>query len=223
VRSNSYCTWYESASEWAARLRRVNSVPDEVDPDWRRLWRLAERLWPGADEDDDYSDGTAAGVFGDIGLFLMSPDRPVTDGGYATSPLGAAFFGGTGVDGVHFSLLPPDGSAVSPVVMTAPTAFDNPNVVVGADLREFLSLGCTVGYYVLQQLVHDADGRPGEGRNATIHRMRCAEPDGTEEEVALLRALTAEFDLRPWPEPADRLAELERTYFHRIQVDPRRV
>jgi hypothetical protein len=200
----------------------MNSVPGEVAPDWRKLWRLAERLSPGAGEDGDYSDDTSSGVFADVGLILMNPDKPVINGGYDTTPLGSVYVAGTGGDGVHFSLLPPDGSGVRPVVMTVPMMFDNPNVVVGGSLREFLALGCTVGYWGLEALAYDFYDKPPGRRNETGRRLQSAEPEGTEQDVALLRALTAEFDLRPWPDPVGRLAELERLHFDRIRLDSRR-
>lgn len=193
----------------------MNSVPREVNEDWRQLWRLAERLAASA--------GTpATAVFEDLGLFVHDPGGKIGDGGYSTSPLGSACFGSTGGDGVHFSLLPPDASGVTPVVMTSPMAFDHPNIVVGGDLREFLALGCTAGYWPLEQLAYDIHGNSDWGRNAVIRRLQSEEPKGTEQDVKLLRALTAEFDLRPWPDAASQLAELDRRYSERIELDPRR-
>jgi hypothetical protein len=173
---------------------------------WQRLWALAGRVAAGID-------GETAGVaFSDVGLFLEDPGAPPRHGGYDLSPADSVLIAGAGSGGVHFSALRPDRDGAAPIVMTVPTVFDAPNVVVGADLREFLALGCTSGYAGLEQLAHD---HPGDwGRTAMIRRAQSAEPG---QHAGLLAALTGEFGLQPWPDVADRLAELDRRYSGRVR------
>jgi hypothetical protein len=38
--------------------------------------------------------------------------------------------------------------------MTVPMSFDRPNVIVGADLADFLGVGIRVGFFFLEQLVY---------------------------------------------------------------------
>ena len=91
----------------------------------------------------------------DIGLRLL---RPLETWDYEVTPLNCSTFATTGGDGVHFSFLHLNGKVTeeSPVVMTLPMAFDEPNRIVGADLHEFLSLGCVVGYDALEGLVYNS-------------------------------------------------------------------
>lgn len=146
----------------------------ESGDDWARLWRLADGL-------------------GDFGLFVADPAEP-RPGSYDDSPPDGRMFGSTGGDGVHFSVLVGTGA----VVMTAPMAFDRPNLVLGAELREFLALGCHTGYFHLDRLAY------GWGRAGMIAELSSAPPpDGPP-----LRRLIAEFGLRPWVDVERRLDEL---------------
>jgi hypothetical protein len=173
---------------------------------WQRLWALAGRVAEGTDGE------TAEVAFSDVGLFLQDPGAEPRHGGYDLSPADSVLIASTASEGVHFSALLPDGDGASPIVMTVPTVFDGPNVVVGAELREFLALGCTSGYAVLEQLAHDY---PGDwGRTAMIRRAQAAGPGA---DAGLLGAIVREFDLRPWPDVAGRLAELDRRYAGRVR------
>lgn len=89
----------------------------------------------------------------EIGLLCTSELLPPT---YDATPKNCLTFAGTGGDGVHFGFLDL-GYGVSddsPVVMTIPMNFDQPNLVVGASLRDFLGLGTRLGYFCLEQLVY---------------------------------------------------------------------
>jgi hypothetical protein len=114
-------------------------------------------------------------------------------GGYDASPKGYLTFASTGGDGVHFSV--PDGTD-GPVIMTVPMAFDNPNFVVGSDIKEFLSLGCVYGYFSLEQLAYDWE--------RTVEAIEAAR-----EPSAALQQLTERFGLHPWVPVGARLRELE--------------
>jgi hypothetical protein len=126
----------------------------------------------------------------DDGLCLVDSLSPA---GYDSSLSGYLPFAYTGGDGVHFSI-PSDQSF--PVVMTVPMVFDCPNVVVGSDLEDFLSLGCVYGYFGLEQLAYNED--------RTVDYIQAAN-----EPSSALQRLTKHFNLRPWQGVGDRLAALK--------------
>jgi hypothetical protein len=165
--------------------------------DWGRLWQLAERLAAG-------TGFSAAGALESIGLILMEPSDLAPTYGYECSPVGSAVFATTGGDGVHFSLLPLPALGLAPVVMTVPMEFDRPNIVVGGDLREFLALGCTTGYVILEQLAY------ADGRAEMISTLQHHQPPPDPLDPALRAPLIEEFDLQPWPDVEGRLADLDR-------------
>lgn len=157
-------------------------------------------------------DGNADGLFREVGLILYP--LSVLETGYTSTPRGSVTFATTGGDGVHFGLMRVDGeiTSASPVVMTVPMNWDSPNLVVGANLSEFLSLGSHFGYGDLEQLTYQ--------REQTIREIEAANGIAFEdlpEGGAILAALTREFELQPWPEHAARLAELERAYRHVLE------
>jgi hypothetical protein len=182
----------------------VNAVPAAFHADWVRLWALAQRVAAPTGEEPDY-------VFLDIGLRLEDPAAPGRDGGYRSSPVNATMFASTGGDGVHFSVLHTAHAAGGPVVMTAPAAFDGPNLVVGDGLPEFLALGCRTAYDGLDLLRYR--------RQHMIARLETAEPRRDTEEAGLLQLLIDEFDLRPWRNVEQRLDELDTRYGSQIQLD----
>jgi hypothetical protein len=124
----------------------------------------------------------------------------LSPGGYDSSPVGYLAFASTGGDGVHFSI--PTGEA-GPVMMTVPMAFDNPNIVVGLDIKEFLSLGCAYGYFSLEQLAYNWA--------RTVQSIEAAQARST-----ALQRLSDQFGLRPWPVVGVRLRELKSAH----PVDP---
>ena len=91
---------------------------------------------------------------------------------------------------------------------------DDPNVIVGGNFKEFLSLGCRFGYFALEQLVH----APAE----TFEELEFADfnPEASGEELSLLRRLSREFGLAPWPRPRERLEELRVQHWHQLEVPP---
>lgn len=119
-------------------------------------------------------------------------DGSLVPSGYDAVPVGYLSFASTGGDGVHFNI--PKGEA-GPIIMTVPMAFDRPNIVVGANVGEFLSLGCVFGYFRLEQLAYDMDG--------TISAIQ-----HPEEQSDALHKLSTYFGLRPWQNVGQRLDEL---------------
>jgi hypothetical protein len=171
---------------------RAMTVPAAGIPTgWNALWECGRRLAAARD-------ATPAEVFGPIGLFLENP-AAASRWEYTTTPDDALTFGSTGRNGVHFSLL---AHGAGPVVMTAPMSFDSPNRVLGADLPEFLALGCRTGYYRLEALAH------GFARHKLMEQAGTGVSGMDAAEAELLGQLVAEFDLAPWPDVPGRLKEL---------------
>ncbi len=139
-------------------------------------------------------------AFESIGLFL-EPPGDLGRWSYDATPSGARTFASTGGDGVHFSAVPTGDALI--VVMTVPMMFDAPNVVVGHDLCDFLSLGCRFGYFGLDGLAY----RPAE-TILDIERSAGQAPAGD------LATLGEHFTLRPWADVTAHLAELGRLLPH---------
>jgi hypothetical protein len=171
--------------------------------DWAKLWRLAERVAEGTQQDPDY-------VFMPVGLRLDDPSK-ARGWEYDSTPIHATTFASTGGDGVHFSIVSIDESGPWPVVMAVPMAFDNPNTVVGGDLLEFLALGCRTGYFYLERLAY------GWGRHDMIAALQAGTRPDDAEKAALLRFLDEEFDLTPWHDVRGRLDELDAAYRPSLQ------
>ncbi len=141
----------------------------------------------------------APGHVDTLGLILADETRP---SGYEDTPEGALTFAWTGGDGVHFSLLGEDG----PVVMTVPMNWDRANVVVGANLREFLALGLGSGYFILEQLSYSPEETLAELADGTYT------PDLSDADRMALGMLREAFALREWPDIPGRFAELQKLY-----------
>ncbi|MDR2985442.1 MAG: hypothetical protein LBV34_11440 [Nocardiopsaceae bacterium] len=160
----------------------MNSPQRSFATDWTRLWQLAERVAVTRHEQPDY-------VFLPIGLRLGDPVRAHA-WDYSATPVNVTTFASTGGDGVHFSVINASGqSGPTPIVMTVPMAFNDPNHIVGADLRDFLALGCRTGYSCLEDLAYRAL------RDEVIERLRSARLPDDPEQTILLRSLSAEFGL----------------------------
>lgn len=149
-------------------------------------------------------------TFDPIGLILLA--RP-KNYGYWCTPQNSLTFATTGGDGVHFGLVAinDEFTEKSPVVMTVPMC-DTPNTIVGANLVEFLSLGCLFGYFALEQLIYD--------RQETLQELeRCRfNPAYESDERKMLQTLSLAFKLSPWLEPEQRLEELEALYSGWLQI-----
>lgn len=131
-----------------------------------------------------------------LGLFLTADLKP---SGYHATPASCRTFAWTGGDGVHFSLAQLSG-AQTPVVMTVPMNFDAPNIVVGGDLCEFLSLGLRTGYFALEQLVYK--------REVTLSRLTSG-IDIDRVGLAALEDIQKSFSLVPWADVRARLEALQ--------------
>jgi hypothetical protein len=160
-------------------------------PDLERLSSLITRLDAGSDEA--------------IGLLLKDELR---HSGYDEAPAEALCFAGTGGDGVHFSFLPTPSlkPADWPVVMTVPMQFVAPNLIVGANLREFLALGLRHGYFVLEQLAYEQE--------AMLEELSQPPRGGGQSALMIkgIRAIEEAFAIAPWLYPRERLATLQLAF-----------
>ncbi len=155
--------------------------------------------------------GDKMSSFGAVGLFLYPAfDYPT----YINTPKNSATFASTGGDGVHYGFL--CGGEFSeidpPIVMTVPMNFDLPNIIVGSNLNEFLSLGCRYGYFGLEQIAYDPLN--------TLHELRTGvyDPDCPDEEIGLLKTISAEFEVTPWADPEARLNQLRLKYHALLEL-----
>lgn len=141
----------------------------------------------------------------EIGLLPMPSLRHC---GYSQAPHNSLSFATTGGDGVHFSFLALEDTATSfwPVVMTVPMNFGDENLIVGADLREFLGLGLRHGYFEPEQLLYKPDET-----FAWLDHDSDEEPPSADK-VRALAAIRQTFEIRPWESHGPRIAELQAQF-----------
>ena len=182
------------------------------------LRSFAEDGWPGARHNP-------------LGAVGLSVDEEGCGYSYCDeTPADSVVFAYTGGDSVHFCALTKLSSSSGewPVVMVVPVCRDQPRLVVGATLHEFLSLGVISGYWPLEQLAYDR----ARAVNYLFDRQRfldwcypsidaqqeCA--SSIAEAQATLGRLAARFGLAPWSTPAQRLEELQAVYDSRVRTEP---
>jgi hypothetical protein len=178
------------------------------------------KLWKFAEAEARRTGSTFSHALDPIGLILFRPPRRE---GYESTPINSLAFATTGGDGVHYSLLTVEGEASdqSPVVMTVPMNFGKENMIVGSDIREFLSLGCQVGYFALEQLTYVSSGmlywldHPEEWFEELSHDP--ALRSGTELQRNILQLLRRDLDLEPWEQISERLQLLHHRFFPLLQ------
>ncbi len=182
-----------------------------------RLYEIAKDFEP-VDEDYFYLPGI------EVPRALPSAKRKGDwPAGYSCSPTNAPWFARTGGDGVHFRFLEIGGEIreESPVIMTVPMQFDEPNYVVAENLLDFLALGCR-STYDLEELAYD------KGR--MIEFLKHPEKglsfeDGDYDFDPILepfpeqRILIEEFNLKPWKNVEERLEYLREKYLHLLVVE----
>lgn len=182
-----------------------------------------DRLWLLASKYAIVRDCEPQLVFSSIGLQLVHPDHFVV---FFPTPTNATVFARTGGDGVHYSILQINGAITdnSPIVMTVPFWGSRPNVIVGADLHDFLCLGCNVGYFGLESLEADWTARAADGTSlrqraldGVITRQLAEDMGYGPNEFELLDILTREFQLTPYVSVEQHLSELEARYLHLVE------
>ncbi|GAA0717273.1 hypothetical protein [Dokdonella soli] len=168
------------------------------------------QLWSLTGRSPSHSAADWNHFFDPIGLILLAP---AAKNNYWCTPLNSFTFAATGGDGVHYGLVNTGSGFTdfSPVVMTVPMC-DTPNLIVGANLKEFLSLGCRFGYFALEQLIYN--------RERTIRELATGQfdPEQEEKERRLLKSITEAFNLKPWANPAARLEELAVAFTATLQL-----
>lgn len=154
--------------------------------------------------------GTAHGispedvVSHELGIYAWQPGTRVFPA-YDATPRNAVPFAHTGMDGEHFSVSL-EAEIAGAIILTAPMAFGNENVVVGRTIEEFLALGCVSGFSSipdlamadLEQAVTDI-----EARNTHCSSFGGGDP------AACLTLLRSRLALTPWDDIPTRLAELD--------------
>lgn len=128
-------------------------------------------------------------------------------------------FAHTGGNGVHFSLLriSPGETSPQPVVMTNPAASGR-SLIVGENLRDFLSLGYHCGFFIMEQLSYDLETTL---RTLIDPKHREANPDllPVPEKKPLFVALRKELNLSPWPDE-NRFDLLQKKYQPYLKLPP---
>ena len=160
--------------------------------DLQRVHELATNQFP-----HEYLD-TGLGA---IGLFLNNPPKNAS---YEQTPTNSVTFASIGVDGIHFGSITdgPNMDPKSPVVVTIPMAFDDPNYIVGESLYDFLCLGCRHGYANVANLHLNLD--------KSLGYFTVAPDDWFDDRVpGILDLLANELALKPWRNV--------HTHFHDLQ------
>jgi hypothetical protein len=169
-------------------------------------------------------------VFDSVGLILPkrgSESKFAEECAYDCTPTNTIAFAHTGVDGTHFSLL---GESIEnaedyPVVMTRPMSFGAENLIVGASIWEFLSLGFYIGYSDIESLhLGFADNTNIEQAFAAVVGLPTSNygtpPFHKDSPTAFARLsdLRVRFKLLPWHDAYGRLEQLNNTHFPKLQL-----
>ena len=162
----------------------------------------------------------------DMGLILLSPPEQPWPG---ETPLNSFVFAHTGGDSVHFCLLDVSGSGIteqSPVIMVVPCGYDRTRFVVGDSVRDFLALGCTIGFFFLEQLAYNFEETLTYIFDYDTFVKHCyfgqLPPADDLSRLAaqrqLLHELSAAFRLEPWPDPKTKFEQLQQRWTQHIQL-----
>jgi hypothetical protein len=169
--------------------------------DLRGVHELAARQFP-----HEYLDEG----LGAIGLFLHDPAK---NAGYPQTPSNSITFASIGGDGIHFGLITEAGGIepMSPVVMTIPMAFENPNYIVGSSLYDFLCLGCQHGFSNLGNLHLSFDetiqyyqNRPGDFYD--------------ERSPGILKTMSEALSLKPWSQVREHFVDLQNRFMPLVKL-----
>lgn len=110
--------------------------------------------------------------------------------------------------------------------MVVPCQSDQPRLVVGETLLDFLSLGSVIGYSSLEQLVYDCEKTLGYLFDYDAFLLQSyfgrKPPAQDLEDLAaereLLRVLSREFGLSPWADAKAKFAALQAKWSPAIEV-----
>lgn len=175
------------------------SLEHALGPKWRELVQFAT-AW-----------GLPSGIDPAFALHHVGLNLVTTGGrwGYWATPTNSLTFATTGGDGCHFGVLL-RASRPWPIVCTSPMSFDSPNLIVGESLEEFLDLGSLSGWFILDSVALKPD---------EASELLGPDDDAWVEKSALLEAMRARFDLKPWSDLTRRLDELNDRYLPDVELD----
>ena len=175
----------------------------------RCIIRILEKLWLLTGSERSKFDDSENLFFDSIGLNLF---KTLECWGYWCTPTNTLSFATTSGDGVHFGFLCQEGISLdeSPIVMTLPSA-DTPNIIVGENLLDFLSLGCRAGYFELELIEYEPEF------HIPFLDSQSYSEEATKEEMQLLKLIESEFNLKPWLGHASRLLELKNKYLEQLE------
>ncbi|MEL6554915.1 MAG: hypothetical protein AAFQ63_15835 [Cyanobacteria bacterium J06621_11] len=166
------------------------------------------QLWKVAQTEASRQNTTPSAVFQSVGLRLEVPEKPWQ---YYCTPKNTRTFASTGRDGVHYSFLEVRSLHYSPIVMTVPMSFDNPNIVVAETLHEFLCLGCRASYLSLEMLsVCGGDFSSLKSKSYAAGLSQAQQHS--------LQVLSDSFSLFPYVALEWRMAQLQAKYLDFLQM-----
>jgi len=177
------------------------SRPHPTIDDLQRVHQLAAEQFP-----HEYLD---VGL-GAIGLFLHNSAK---NAGYIQTPLNSITFASVGVDGIHFGSITDGHNVVSesPIVVTIPMAFDQPDYIVGESLYDFLCLGCRHGYSNLGNLHPNLE--------VTLDHYTNPPNDFYDDRApGILQLLRDQFSLRPWRDVRAHFHDLQRRFLGSLRT-----
>ena len=170
--------------------------------DLQRVHELATNQFP-----HEYLD-TGLGA---IGLFLHNP--PKNAGYQHKTPTNSVTFASIGVDGIHFGSVTdgPNVAPKSPVVVTIPMEFDDPNYIVGESMYDFLCLGCRHGYANVANLLLNLE--------ESLDYFTVAPDDWFDDRApGILDLLANELALKPWRDVRAHFHDLQSQFRSSLQV-----
>ena len=101
--------------------------------------------------------------------------------------------------------------AKSPVVVTIPMAFDEPNYIVGESLYDFLCLGCRHGYASIANLHLNLD--------ESLDYFTVAPDDWFDDRApGILGLLANELALKPWRDVHTHFHDLQSRFMPSLEV-----
>ncbi len=168
-------------------------------------------------------------VFDPVGLILPkrgSESKFADECAYDCTPINTVPFAHTGVDGTHFSLFSEsiEDAGEQPVVMTRPMSFGAENLIVGASIWEFLSLGYHMGYCDIESLhlgiPDNTNIEQAFAAAAGLPTSNYGSPPFYKDNPkasARLSDLRVRFQLSPWPDIHDRLKPLNEAHLPQLR------
>jgi hypothetical protein len=138
---------------------------------------------------------------------VLEPTESYWD--YWCDPINVETFAATGMGGAHFGEFEAE-DGKRPVVLVAPD-FDEPCIILGDSLFEFLCLGCEVGYGLLVELPCQMGW--------TVEQIESRRPCvGDPQEQRILSELRSRFRLKAWHDVGNRLFDLQHLYLDQLEM-----